>query len=430
MLASFLAELRIPTFQFTANISPRRFDDNGENIEGSFSAMSIEGHLNIDLHESETIITKAVITSSRPVQIAGLFNGKTAEEALKTIPLIFSVCARAQSFAGVLACERAMGLPFFEDTCAARQIIVLTETAREHVLRIALDWPSHIVSEADNIDVKPIMKLPKSMQQGLFASGQAFKPGARAQIDAVKVEDLVARLSSFLERQIFGEDLALWSTRVDIDTLKVWADSAGTIPARLVSKVIKLQWAGAGNAGTAFLPSISDKEMLANIKQDDDGAYRARPTWNLHPCETSCLSRQLNTPLINNLHTSFGNGLLTRLTARLCELASLPDEMRQLLGKCLNANKASRAQEQHMDGYGLAQIEAARGRLVHMVQTDRERIKDYRILSPTEWNFHPDGPAARALVKLDAGNKAQLKQQAKLLITAIDPCIGYELRVC
>ena len=80
-------------------------------------------------------------------------------------------------------------------------------------------------------------------------------------------------------------------------------------------------------------------------------------------------------------------------------------------------------------GRGLSQIEAARGRLVHGVLSEGNSVRDYRILAPTEWNFHPRGGLARALAGLEAGDEADLRGQASLLIEAVDPCVGYELRV-
>jgi hypothetical protein len=56
-------------------------------------------------------------------------------------------------------------------------------------------------------------------------------------------------------------------------------------------------------------------------------------------------------------------------------------------------------------------------------------VRRYRILAPTEWNFHPDGAAAQALMRLPAQDPAFLRRLAAMLINAVDPCVGYDLRV-
>jgi coenzyme F420-reducing hydrogenase alpha subunit len=83
---------------------------------------------------------------------------------------------------------------------------------------------------------------------------------------------------------------------------------------------------------------------------------------------------------------------------------------------------------------GLGASSAARGLLVHRVallgEADRATIADYRILAPTEWNFHPAGVVATALselgerIELDA---PQLEARARLVVTAVDPCVDYRL---
>lgn len=61
------------------------------------------------------------------------------------------------------------------------------------------------------------------------------------------------------------------------------------------------------------------------------------------------------------------------------------------LGDWLTANRT-----QYNTGY--ASVESPRGRLYYwaVVQGDG-RLRDARVVAPTEWNFHPDGPFARAL---------------------------------
>jgi len=74
-------------------------------------------------------------------------------------------------------------------------------------------------------------------------------------------------------------------------------------------------------------------------------------------------------------------------------------------------------------------VEAARGRLMHRIKIAQGRVADYAILAPTEWNFHPEGIAVQGLKGLLFESEAQLRQQAALWINAIDPCVGYELKI-
>ena len=80
-------------------------------------------------------------------------------------------------------------------------------------------------------------------------------------------------------------------------------------------------------------------------------------------------------------------------------------------------------------GVGLAQVQAARGLLVHRVALQAGRVADYRILAPTEWNFHPQGAAALGLATLPDADDETLQRLGGLFITALDPCVAYDLRI-
>ncbi len=73
-------------------------------------------------------------------------------------------------------------------------------------------------------------------------------------------------------------------------------------------------------------------------------------------------------------------------------------------------------------------MEAARGRLVHGVEIEDDIVRRYAILAPTEWNFHWHGAAAHGLADI-AGRGSDVRALADLFVTAVDPCVGYELKV-
>ena len=80
-------------------------------------------------------------------------------------------------------------------------------------------------------------------------------------------------------------------------------------------------------------------------------------------------------------------------------------------------------------GVGIAQVSAARGLLVHRVALDQGRITEYRILAPTEWNFHTRGVVAQGLAALPPCDVGTLERLASLFVTAVDPCVEYHVTV-
>ena len=69
----------------------------------------------------------------------------------------------------------------------------------------------------------------------------------------------------------------------------------------------------------------------------------------------------------------------------------------------------------------------ARGLLFHWVRLDHAgAVVDYRVLAPTEWNFHPAGTLARSLAALAPNDGAR----ARTLAAAFDPCVACTVVAC
>ncbi|OGB87733.1 MAG: hypothetical protein A2535_08470 [Burkholderiales bacterium RIFOXYD2_FULL_59_8] len=72
-------------------------------------------------------------------------------------------------------------------------------------------------------------------------------------------------------------------------------------------------------------------------------------------------------------------------------------------------------------GQALGWCEMARGLLLHWVQLDAsDGVLDYRVLAPTEWNFHPQGALAQAVAALASNDQAP----GAMLAAAFDPCVS------
>ncbi|HEX5865769.1 MAG TPA: nickel-dependent hydrogenase large subunit, partial [Casimicrobiaceae bacterium] len=78
---------------------------------------------------------------------------------------------------------------------------------------------------------------------------------------------------------------------------------------------------------------------------------------------------------------------------------------------------------------GLGWVENARGLLVHYVALDGERIDTYRIVAPTEWNFHPRGALTRGLEGTPASSESDLRDRVMLLVQSLDPCVAANVEV-
>jgi len=385
--------------------------------------MGIEGQLEIHLQRAALESTRVDISSSRPLQASRVLHGKTIEQALQLLPLLFSVCGIAQACAAVRACEQALGLQAEADLEQRRDSLMQMETLREHLWRIALDWPVFIGEQAMHEPVAALLVLQKRHRQALSAEFDLFLPTTTTPCPAPEpLADLIGDIDTLLAQTVFDMVPSDWLGLRGPRALQDWAQSGATVAARLIRHVIDQGWSDAGRCAITALPALDGDALRRATLQD---GFIAQPQWQGDCHETSPLTRN-NSPLLQALRADYGNGLLVRLVARLTELARRGQD----LDTETDTGTGNNLYEQPLSnpGTGIGQAAAARGQLFHRVAIDHQTVIDYRILAPTEWNFHPQGVVAASLATL-SGDPAPVEQQARLLINAIDPCVAYRLSI-
>lgn len=162
------------------------------------------------------------------------------------------------------------------------------------------------------------------------------------------------------------------------------------------------------------LPPLDAQASLALWPQFDAGFCRA-PQWQGQAAETGALARRQGRAGISE--TAFA----ARWLARLEELRNWAQ------GKAGVGAGGTASAVQAAAGRGRALVETARGLLMHEIVLDGERIADYFIIAPTEWNFHPRGPLAGWLMGRDARDRQALEAFAARAVAVLDPCVRWEL---
>ncbi len=374
--------------------------------------MRIEGRLNIRLSRNKGTVN---IESTRPVHASRVFHGKCVAESQQMIPLLFNICATAQSCAGIRACEQALGVSVTAQTEQRRDKLVNMETLREHLWRILLDWPALIGGEVDKLGMAEMVKIQRNYRQALCSDSNVFRlGGADGETDLDAVMNVLKQFVALLQRTVFAMPPGQWLTQAEQFT--GWVAARQTIAAKLIDQIIQTGWSDAGACKSEALPSLTE-ETLHQTMQDAD--FIQQPQWSGHCCETTSLTR-VDSPLLQVLKQKYGNGLLVRLVARLTEIAHLSGRLEP------DFLSDKQRLETAPVNPGIGQAEAARGQLLHRVELNGDIIDNYQILAPSEWNFHPQGVVTQALSALK-GDRDSVEKQARLLINAIDPCVGYEL---
>lgn len=360
--------------------------------------MNLEGRIDI------TLAPGAVsIRSTRPQLAQKLLGGRAPAEAAHLAGLIFSLCGKAQRVACEAACEAAQGRIPDAATSRARETAVLLELAQEHAWRLLLDWPQQ-------------QGMPPDQASQLRLRQSAADPPRFAET-----------LDALLRTTLLGEPAEAWLAR-DLDGFDAWRREGATPTARLFAELGEGADLGVSQTGLlSALPQL-DPESVASLARLalDTPAFCGQPLWRGEPAETGAIARVHTQPLLAAWIARRGRGAGARLLARLLELAKLPARLDESFADTALVRAWSLG-----DNAGVVAVETARGLLLHVVRLDvgksAGKIAEYRIVAPTEWNFHPAGPLGQALSSLAPG--ADLAARARLVAQSLDPCVAYGIEV-
>ncbi len=405
------------------------------------------GELGIAIHRSSGEVR---IGSSRPLAATQVFVGKPVDLVARRLPLLYSVCATAQAVACVQASERLLGICPPASVSIQRALLMLAETAKEHLWRLLLDWPRALAPlaaapPADEIALGTALRAYLTLRRRLSAAGDPLRPGARSPLPAVdSIEPPIAALIETAQQRVFGTQASAWLRQTtDADALLRWAAQGETGPAHLVRVIRRDELAELGRNPVAMLDPSADAGQSATIRDalaaTDADAFVAHPTIHGQPRETTPLAREMaRQGAVAELAARHGNGLLPRLGALLVELARALAALQTAASGAADSLSPTRsaiaAAPTDQAGAAIGVADAARGLLVHRLAGTRERVVGYRILAPTEWNFHPRGVVAQGLAAI-AGDlpsrsaDALLRHRAALYVTAVDPCVAYRLEI-
>ncbi len=366
--------------------------------------MPIEGELVVRLAVADGRVVRAEARSQRPRVAGALFDGRGAGEAEPLAGSLFAICGRAQAIAAAVAVETALGRPASESVRAARETRLAAEMAQEHLGRLLVDGPK-LAGLAPEIKSYARARV-------LLAPLLAAQPDAPLLAEAEAIHE-------WAQAVVFGVSPADFYSLDSIPGFANWVRGAGTPVATLALAVLE-RVARIGACDTALL-GAADAELVEGVAAalESDAAYDDAPYWQGEPRETGALARLAGHPLLADAIATFGQGVGARFVARLLETAAALDDLRR--------GQGSRHGGVRHGEFGLGWAETARGLLVHRARVANGRLADYRIVAPTEWNFHPDGAFARGARGL--ADDGALEAGAHWIVGSLDPCVGVRYEV-
>jgi len=377
--------------------------------------MTREGELVVRLPWDGERVRGPTLVSSRAFVAERLFAGKSPAQVVATVPLLFSVCGGAQRAAASAALAAAGARDIGPGV--ADEVGVVLETAQEYFWRLLIDWPQAMA--------RPAFAAPVAAARHRIATAARGRDGAPAWGDSLAMRELGAALGALAEKNILGLPPAAWLAMADVHALQRWIEDGATLPARLLGELIE-EAPELGRSDIGLMPDSAEALMATVVPAMlREPGFARSPTWDGAPMETGALSRMRAQPLVAAIDALHGHAVVTRMTARLTELAALlrgleageradiPPIQAFALGR----------------GHGLAAVQTARGLLLHRARLEDGKVAEYQIVAPTEWNFHPAGALVAGLSGLAGPDEVELSCRARLAVQALDPCVACRIEI-
>ncbi|TWA66768.1 coenzyme F420-reducing hydrogenase alpha subunit [Azospirillum baldaniorum] len=386
----------------------------GAGLEGA----GLEGSVSVRLRTAGGRVRAVSVRVRRPVA-ARVLCGRTPDEAMRLVPLLFSLCGTAQSLAALEALEDALGLDARPHT-AARALLAEAEAATNHAWQVLMDWPARLGEAPQPRELAGLRSAAAAIHPALYPARDGLRLGGGSlRPDRATLTAAIAALREGVERTVFAGPAP-----TDKAELERWADAGATPAARLMRRLLTPGMAGFGACGVPALephPAGWFGERLSA-----DAAFSENPRQNGAPAHTGPLARRTAHPLVAALLARHGSGLAAHAAARLVELAGVAERLASWADRLDDAEPAPDTGATRR-GVGSGVMETARGRLAHWLRLEDGHIADYRIAAPTEWNFAADGPLAQGLD--GTATDAALAERAGLLVAALDPCVASTITI-
>lgn len=352
------------------------------------------GSIRIDVTVSRGQVCAVALSADRPQGLAQMFVGRNPQEAPQLAGRLFSLCGFAQSTASMLAVAAAKGEPVPDDRRRDLAMGVLAERVFETLRALVMQWPT-------NAGARFAAQAAPALRKALAASQSIIAGAARGAEMAASVTTL--------------EDAA-----AALGAAKTETPSADTLCSAILAE---LQGADSFPHRAADALSADEDPAVVDLMRREAG-FCTRPHLAGRVVETGAYAR------LGDVLPAHGPYLAARFSARLEDVRESLDALRALAEEKTGDLAGLMRSGELSNNAGFGAVECARGRLYHEAEIGADgRLSAYRILAPTEWNFHPVGPFVETLLSSRIGEGETARTRVSQLAALFDPCVAFEIRL-
>lgn len=336
-------------------------------------SVAAAGRLDIDIRYGDGRILAVHCSLQRPLdRLAAHLTGMPPQQALNLVGMLFSLCGQAHAVAGARALDQLRGMDQTATTEQWREQRVRVERIRETGLHLLRDWQ---YPGGDPVQLKLLLQRTRHLLE-LLEPREAQKQGA---LEAAwkALDDWWRQL------KLSPEEGAEWIARRSAP------------------------WRGVqlGPALPDLIPAQAlDRPVLNCARLEPDSVRQTGPL-------------------------TAASGLRDGAEVMAATLQNLLEQLEADLKTPRRGMADASGQRQGGPAeYGCGWVQTARGWLLHQVLLEGDRVKQWRITAPTDWNFHAAGALRRRLEGVVVAPE-RLDDLVRDLVLLHDPCIDYETRI-
>ncbi|WP_456394101.1 nickel-dependent hydrogenase large subunit [Nitratifractor sp.] len=397
----------------------------------------IEGEAEVSYTYEGDRIADAQIRFLSGRGIESILTGRPPADALAITPRVCGICGHAHLIATVRALEACFPeLQISPKAAAVRELTLTLELLQNHFKWFYLTiWP--LLFPKESVTMKAVEPSRIAAEAIALLAGQyphnsyALPGGIVGEItplESLGVGDRLERLWGIFRRQIADVEMEAF---LRCDRIEDLQRKEGDL-SRILREILDRGWERLGRSHDRFIVFgsnglfVSGKSLATRITSSLDlryleeepieGSAALRVLYREKVYETGPLARAMlrKTPLIREAHRRWGDSLLSRIMARVCEI---PHLLRYAMGLTRELDLDAPAWidpgsfPQEAEGVGI--VEAARGSLIHRIVIRGGRIANFQIVTPTQWNLgsaprERPGVAQKALIGLHRDDPAEL----------------------
>lgn len=398
----------------------------------------IEGEAKLDFNMKNGKIDFVDISFMSTRNIEGILRGKRAFDALVINPRVCGICGHAHLMATVEALESCYDdLHITNKAKKIRELTLNFELIQNHFKWFYLTlFPLFGKKQQILKATYPSQLMAKAI--ALFGgqyphTSYAIVGGVTCEVthtDLIKLQHYIDETLKFFETNILSTEN---QTSLANDTVENILNKEGDL--REILELIQTNnWLELAKSydrfiafgentlfskGKSLKTRVSSNIPLRYVQESQEKtSYAKNVSFKDKYYEVGPLARAMinKTPLIKDSHRRYGDSMFSRILARVCEISQLLEHSKKLIQE-LDLSEASYIQPSQdimqVSAKGSSAVEAARGSLIHKVELENGFIKNYEIITPTQWNLsggtkEKQGVSQKAMIGLEDIRIAEL----------------------